>query len=195
VRGYNKAQTEAAAAAKRPALAPMRSITPNDLRRTFASWLKQAGVDSMVVAKMLGHTTSRMVEMVYGHLNDATTIAAIAKLPAPTEPSLAEPATRGATVPVRRRRGVAGEAPSLKLVAADPAASQPAEPVPRWRSRAGRVHPRAGSGSKWVVKQGRNERRERPMRQPGSQSSSEVVVPRVGIEPTTRGFSVRCSTN
>ena len=25
--------------------------------------------------------------------------------------------------------------------------------------------------------------------------SSEIAVPRVGIEPTTRGFSVRCSTN
>ena len=25
--------------------------------------------------------------------------------------------------------------------------------------------------------------------------SSEMFVPRVGIEPTTRGFSVRCSTN
>jgi integrase len=46
----------------------------------FASWLKQAGVDSMVVAKLLGHTTSRMVELVYGHLNDATTQAAFAKL-------------------------------------------------------------------------------------------------------------------
>ena len=65
----------------------MRNISPNDLRRTFASWLKQAGVDSMVVAKLLGHTTSRMVELVYGHLNDATTSAAITKLPAPPAPA------------------------------------------------------------------------------------------------------------
>lgn len=88
----------------------MRNVSPNDLRRTFASWLKQAGVDSMVVAKLLGHTTSRMVEMVYGHLNDATTSAAITKLPAPAAPSLAEPATRAAALPLRQRRGATGGA-------------------------------------------------------------------------------------
>lgn len=36
---------------------PMRNVSPNDLRRTFASWLKQAGVYSTVVAKSLGDTT------------------------------------------------------------------------------------------------------------------------------------------
>ena len=44
-------------------------VTPNDLRRTFASLLKQAGNDSMVVAKLLGDWTTRMVELVYGHLS------------------------------------------------------------------------------------------------------------------------------
>ena len=48
--------------------ADIPKVSPNDLRRTFASWLKQAGNDSMVVAKLLGHSTSRMVELVYGHL-------------------------------------------------------------------------------------------------------------------------------
>lgn len=47
-------------------------LTPNDLRRTFASWLKQAGVDSLTVAHLLGHNTTRMVDMVYGRLNDKT---------------------------------------------------------------------------------------------------------------------------
>lgn len=56
--------------------------SPNDLRRTFASWLVQAGVSSYQVAKLLGHTTSRMVEKVYGHLNDASARAAVATLPA-----------------------------------------------------------------------------------------------------------------
>jgi hypothetical protein len=31
------------------------------------SWMKQAGQDSMVVARLLGHTTSQMVDRVYGH--------------------------------------------------------------------------------------------------------------------------------
>lgn len=56
-------------------------VTPNDLRRTFASWLKQAGVDSFTVGKLMGHTTSRMVELVYGHLNDEAFIGAMQELP------------------------------------------------------------------------------------------------------------------
>ena len=56
-------------------------MTANDLRRTFASWLKQQGVDSMVVARLMGHTTSAMVERVYGHLNDKTLREATNTLP------------------------------------------------------------------------------------------------------------------
>lgn len=55
--------------------------TPNDLRRTFASWLVQAGVSLYVVSRLLGHKSTRMVELVYGQLDDATLDAAIAKLP------------------------------------------------------------------------------------------------------------------
>lgn len=44
-------------------------VSPTDLRRTFASWLKQAGRDSMAVGKLLDHTSSRMVELAYGHLD------------------------------------------------------------------------------------------------------------------------------
>lgn len=49
---------------------------PNDLRRTFASWMKQAGVDSYTVARWMGHTSSRMVELVYGQLDDEALEAA-----------------------------------------------------------------------------------------------------------------------
>jgi len=66
----------------------MSPATPNDLRRTFASWLKQRGVDSMAVARLLGHTSSRMVETVYGHLSDTVLAGAVALLPA--LPSAAE---------------------------------------------------------------------------------------------------------
>jgi len=111
--------------------ARIRPVTPNDLRRTFASWLKQAGVDSMVVAKLLGHTTSRMVELVYAHLHDPSKIEAVGTLPAMPE-----------------------------------------------------------TGSKWVTKQGQFLRQERQMRQPSPEESQELPVPRGGIEPPTRGFSV-----
>lgn len=53
----------------------------NDLRRTFCSWLKQAGVDSMAVARLMGHTSTRMVEAVYAQLTDETLRAAIARMP------------------------------------------------------------------------------------------------------------------
>jgi len=74
----------------------MRPVSPNDLRRTYASWLKQRGVDSMIVAKLLGHTTSRMVELVYGHLDDAAMQAACSQLPTVGRTPLA-PATDSGT--------------------------------------------------------------------------------------------------
>ena len=53
-------------------------LTPNDLRRTFASWMVQAGVPLLVVARLLGHSTTRMVEAVYGQLDLATMRSAVA---------------------------------------------------------------------------------------------------------------------
>lgn len=41
-------------------------VTWNDLRRTYASLLVQAGVPPHVVARLLGHTTTAMVDRVYG---------------------------------------------------------------------------------------------------------------------------------
>jgi integrase len=41
----------------------------NDLRRSIATWLRAAGVDISIIAAFLGHTTSRMVERVYGRLS------------------------------------------------------------------------------------------------------------------------------
>lgn len=59
----------------------IQPVTSNDLRRTFASWLKQEGVDSTVVAHLLGHTSTRMVEMVYGRLDQSNYVEAIQRLP------------------------------------------------------------------------------------------------------------------
>lgn len=54
-----------AAACKR---AGIDRVSANDLRRTLASWLVQGGAIPAHVGKLLGHTTGRMVERVYGQL-------------------------------------------------------------------------------------------------------------------------------
>lgn len=43
-------------------------VTPNDLRRTFATWLRAGGISPQLIGVAMGHTTSRMVERVYGRL-------------------------------------------------------------------------------------------------------------------------------
>ncbi len=56
-------------------------VTPNDLRRTLATWLREDGVDASLVAVVLGHRDARMVERVYGRLaGEALRIAIEAKL-------------------------------------------------------------------------------------------------------------------
>ncbi len=77
----NQRAQEQATKRKRKAPAPMPVVSPNDLRRTFASWLKQRGVDSYTVGKLLGHSSSKMVELVYGQLDDAAFARAMAALP------------------------------------------------------------------------------------------------------------------
>lgn len=49
-------------------LAGIGRATPNDLRRTLATWLRASGVEASLVAEVLGHVDSRMVERVYGKL-------------------------------------------------------------------------------------------------------------------------------
>lgn len=75
---WGNARRDLAAACQR---AGVERVSPNDLRRTFASWLKQAGVDSFTVAQLLGHSSSRMVELVYGRLDSAALRRAVSSLP------------------------------------------------------------------------------------------------------------------
>lgn len=56
-------------------------VSPNDLRRTFASWLVQASVPLLTVAHLMGHSSTRMVEKTYGRLRADNYDAAIAMLP------------------------------------------------------------------------------------------------------------------
>jgi integrase len=130
-------------------------VTPNDLRRTFASWLVQARESLFVVSTLLGHSSTRMVEKVYGRLDADTLASAVAKLPV-------------------------GAAPPPPIGDPDCNAGVTREPEKRGeRGTSGTAIARAA-----IV----NSVEE-------SAISAGCVVPRDGIEPSTRGFSVRCSTS
>jgi integrase len=54
-------------------------VTPNDLRRSHAHWLRSSGIDPALIGPVLGHVDSRMVERVYGRLKPAELREEIAK--------------------------------------------------------------------------------------------------------------------
>ncbi len=122
-------------------------VSPNDLRRTFATWCWQGGMHPSRIALLLGHCDARMVERVYGVLDSGS--------------------LGGDVATVFNR---------LNL---------PRVSVPK-------------AGSKWVTNNGQNLRQKRQVRRPvflTSEETQEVQMPRGGIEPPTRGFSVLCSTD
>lgn len=49
--------------------AKMDKVTPNDLRRTYATWMRQSGIDVSLIAVAMGHKDGRMVERIYGRLD------------------------------------------------------------------------------------------------------------------------------
>jgi integrase len=54
------------AACKRARIEP---CSPNDLRRTFATWMQQAGAGTDLIWRSMRHTDGRMVERVYGRMS------------------------------------------------------------------------------------------------------------------------------
>jgi integrase len=74
-------------------VAGIEKVTPNDLRRTYASWFVNAPLK--VVANLLGHSSTRMVDLVYGRVADETQRAWVAKLAMPERPLGVEQDTTG----------------------------------------------------------------------------------------------------
>ncbi len=108
--------------------------SPNDLRRTCATWLRVAGVPPDLIAPVMGHADTRMVERVYGRLPIHALASRIAAAMGP------ENCSTFVTAPVDSA-GFGG------------------------------LNGLAGNG--------------KPLK----------TMPRGGIEPPTRGFSVLCSTD
>jgi len=128
--------------------AGIAKVSPNDLRRTFASWQAEAGVPEAVTASLMGHTSSAMVRRFYGRIGSDAKRDALAKLP-----PLAPP-------------------PGVMLSVIEEDARQSPE-----RHRRPRV---VRDGTKKAAM---------------NAAPSSLAVPRDGIEPPTRGFSILCSTN
>ena len=49
-------------------IAGLQDVMQHTLRHTFGSWLVQAGIDLFIVAKLMGHKDTKMVQRHYGHL-------------------------------------------------------------------------------------------------------------------------------
>lgn len=68
----------------------------NDLRRTFASWCWHRGVDKDVLRRWMGHSSSKMIDDVYGQPSDAHFRDEMAKFPTrhltPISPQSSAPA-------------------------------------------------------------------------------------------------------
>lgn len=125
-RRWTNVRRDLAAACAR---AGIPSCTPNDLRRTLATWVRSKGVSPTLIGSLLGHKDGRMVERVYGRLPPEQLRAAIV----------------GQVTPQREAR------------------------VSKRSASAGKM------GSEGTVKRSKKARN---------------AVPRDGIEPPTRGFSI-----
>lgn len=79
-------------------------VSPNDLRRTYCTWLRDAGVDEATCASLLGHTSSLMVRKVYGQTTDTRKQLAIAALGSVF--GVAGTATRSATTTTANDRSI-----------------------------------------------------------------------------------------
>jgi len=136
-RPWGNVRRDLRAACKRAGIEP---CSPNDLRRTFAHWLRNLGMPIELISPAMGHADTRMVERVYGRL------------------PIDDLAVRMAVSVGKRPSGFATHVQQLVRNSMDSMDSM---------DSSANV-----SGCK-----------------------GEDVVPRGGVEPPTRGFSVHCSTN
>jgi len=58
--------------------AGIESLTANDLRRTYATWMAERGVPESLLLKYMGHTSSTMLRRVYSQTTDKMHASAIA---------------------------------------------------------------------------------------------------------------------
>lgn len=168
--------------------------TPNDLRRTFASWLVNQHVSLFVIASLMGHSSTRMLERVYGRLDQATLDRAVATLPSSSTaaPSPVPPAPAAAPVPALDGLdgALAAMPPAVRdLVAALLLQYAPAPAAPSTEPR--HTGATEALGSARIFGTGRDHAAALlvPAAVEDPSGSAFLLVPRDGVEPPTRGFS------
>jgi integrase len=145
--------------------------SPNDLRRTYGTWLRGEGIEPQLIGLVMGHTDSRMVERVYGRI---------------TSDSLAKWLSQRVT-----REGITAPpppAPSPAPPETEVAMSTAAEPTSTGQVLAALVRYLSGRALQDVASEVIADP-EVLEKTPG------FLVRRGGIEPPTRGFSIPCSTD
>lgn len=111
-------------------------FSPHDLRRTFATWMRAEGTELSLIAASLGHSSSIMVERVYGRLNPQQLLASVAAsispnraisvaegaitLPTPKEATASHPGEVGKTTKAGKLTKV-----KLELVSSNQAQTTP----------------------------------------------------------------------
>jgi len=171
------------AACKRAEIDP---VSPNDLRRTFGSWLKNRGLDSAVIARLMGHSSTRMVDLVYGKLDDETLADAMGSLQDVELGELpgAEDATEEQEVAQEAAAVGAGSGSKYGSSGMDSeAVSATSETTPPDDSATGSRKPPSTTTRNLCRKQSTP-----------ATCATGVDLPRDRIELPTRGFSVPCST-
>jgi len=139
----------------------------NDLRRTFATWLRQAGVPSALVAPAMGHADTDMVDRVYGQLESSDLARQIrGSLALAAEQAAAEQAARASAEP---------PTPPPPPPAAPPGGAAIVQQTPR---------------TVWTSADGVDgfETRKAPV-------TRGLVVGHDRLELSANGLRVRCSTN
>ncbi len=144
--------------------AKIERCSPNDLRRTFASWQVEAGVPLFPIAQAMGHKDTRMLERVYGRQTPEQLAVLMARAMGLTERA-APPAGCSRFVAATMESAGSGGPDGLGAAATTADDSEP-----------------------------ESSEAQRTLQSTGPLDVGRVEVPGPGIEPGTRGFSVPCST-
>ena len=180
--------------------AGIEAVTPNDLRRTYASWLMQAGAEAFVVARLMG-TSVEMIDKTYGHLKDDNLRSAVALLPdmGGLDMGGLDAGDAGdADAAASTTRVVIGPSgcPDRALVDRADLPDPGTVPAITSPSRPRDVGTRAATHAAKTVADGRSPARTiPPTKQPHPPVGRVGSVSPVGLEPTARGLKVRCSTS